>query len=163
MTSSSSTAERSSGANVRTIDDSIMRELRSLTIALTEYLVHRKALEERRSTFCASLVVFIMSMGATAVITGSWIVHSHGGKVRGPAPNTYAGVITVHEFLGAGSVGRAVAVQGLNGSSKSPDFTARPGRGISILRCLRGCDASARELSQVDIQTTATCAYTQLL
>jgi hypothetical protein len=83
-----------------------MSELRSLTIVLAEYLVHRKTLEERRATFRTCLAVFIISMGASAAITNSWIAHSHGGKsgpVRGATPNAYAGVIAIHDFLGTGS------------------------------------------------------------
>ena len=91
MTISLSASKPLSGANPRAVDDSIMSELRSLTIVLAEYLVHRKTLEERRATFRTGLAAFIISMGASAAITNSWIAHSHGGKSGPIKPAYYSG------------------------------------------------------------------------
>ena len=96
MTSSSSNQDPSAGANPTAVDN-LMMELRSLTATLTDYLVHRKSLEERRTTFRTCLAVFIISMGASAAITSSWIAHSviGTGAIRSAAPKANSGVIVV--------------------------------------------------------------------
>lgn len=99
MTSSSINQEPTFGANPTTVDVS-MNDLRSLTVALIEYLAHRKMLEERQSTFRAGVAAFIMSMGTSAAITNSWIAHSHGGKSRPVThamPETYANLLAVRD------------------------------------------------------------------
>lgn len=49
MTIALSNADPSSGASSPAGDHPMMQGLQVLTLALTEYVVHRKALEERRS------------------------------------------------------------------------------------------------------------------
>ena len=65
------------------------RELQDLAVAITTYLMHRKALEERGCTLRASIAVFVMSLMVSSTLT-CWIsLQSH----RVNAKPTNVGVI----------------------------------------------------------------------
>lgn len=53
------------------------RELQELAAAMTTYLMHRKALDERGWTLRASVAVFVISLMVSSALT-CWIsLHSH--------------------------------------------------------------------------------------
>jgi hypothetical protein len=70
-------------------------------VVMTEYLEHRKALEERRATFRRCLAVLIISMSAIAAITNSWIAHARGQNrpIKNTAPTGCMGVIAVRDVF----------------------------------------------------------------